>query len=187
MSADLFALLQNPARVAEVPPAEIPALLGELERLKAILWVRMVNGPATKDGQAEAPVEDRLLTVPQVAARLSVPKGYAYELARRREIPTVRVGAKYIRVSLAALRDWEARRQEKDLDKGLCVTHSNPHDGFRSSPAPKTARTHPGATGRADRRNGQQRRAMGARRDGRPRVGGAAHPAPGEDGAESQT
>ncbi len=61
---DLAALLADPA---SVPPDEIPAAIGELERAKAVLWARLTTPthPTTGSG------EDRLLTVEQAADRLS--------------------------------------------------------------------------------------------------------------------
>jgi hypothetical protein len=38
---DLAALLADPARAAEVPVEHVPALLGDLERLRATLWARL--------------------------------------------------------------------------------------------------------------------------------------------------
>jgi excisionase family DNA binding protein len=66
-------------------------------------WERLI-------GKANGNSQDRLLTIPQVAARLGVPAGYAYELARRGEIPTVRFG-KYVRVRSADLQSWIDRHR----------------------------------------------------------------------------
>ena len=40
---DLSALLADPARAADVPVDAIPQVLGELEQLKAALWVRLTS------------------------------------------------------------------------------------------------------------------------------------------------
>ncbi|MBM4073932.1 MAG: helix-turn-helix domain-containing protein, partial [Planctomycetes bacterium] len=48
-------------------------------------------------GTRRADVET-LLTIPQTAKILNVPVNYAYELARRGEIKSVKVGPKYVRV-----------------------------------------------------------------------------------------
>jgi hypothetical protein len=50
--ADLPALLADPTGAAEVPVEHVPALLGDLERLKATLWARLFpqgNGHAKSD------------------------------------------------------------------------------------------------------------------------------------------
>lgn len=119
MSPDLTALLQDPARVAEVPREAIPPLLAQCSALQSLLSARLASIPASGNGSPEAPPDgDRLLTIPEVAARLGVPKGYAYELARRGGLPTVRFG-KYVRVRLVDLQEWVTRHHEKGLDKLL--------------------------------------------------------------------
>lgn len=49
-----------------------------------------------------------LLTVPEAARRLHIGRSTAWELAARRELPTVRIG-RSVRVPAAALRDWVER------------------------------------------------------------------------------
>lgn len=88
-----------------MPPEAIPRLLGELERLRAELTLRLVT-PAAPKPQADA--EDDLLTVPEVAERLRVPKARVYELARSRDLPSVRLG-KCVRVRPEDLRVWIAK------------------------------------------------------------------------------
>ncbi len=83
--------------------AECPVLLGELERLKAMAWWKIVGSQASPP-QSKAAV---LLTMAEAAARLSIPQSRAYELARQRKLPTVRIG-KYVRVSPAALDEYQA-------------------------------------------------------------------------------
>ena len=56
---------------------------------------------------------DRLLTIPEVATRLGVPTAYAYELARRRQLPVLRVGLRYLRVSAAGLATWIERLDDR--------------------------------------------------------------------------
>ena len=47
----------------------------------------------------------RLLTIPEVSDLLRVPEARAYELARERTIPVVRIG-RQVRVPEEALRRW---------------------------------------------------------------------------------
>jgi excisionase family DNA binding protein len=85
----------------EVPSESLPALLGRLAEAEAIVRVRL-TAPAV-----EAPAEeDRLVDMPEVAKVLAIPVEHARELGRRGEIPTVRVGERYVRVRLSSLRDW---------------------------------------------------------------------------------
>jgi predicted DNA-binding transcriptional regulator AlpA len=61
--------------VLEAPIEDLPAVVGDLERLKAIAWTRLNRPaeavPAGADG-------DRLLTADEAAARLGVPRSYLY-------------------------------------------------------------------------------------------------------------
>jgi excisionase family DNA binding protein len=51
----------------------------------------------------------RLLTADDVAAVLGVPRSMVYTLARRGELPTVRVGDRYVRFRAEAVDQWIAR------------------------------------------------------------------------------
>lgn len=160
-------LLQHPERVAENPEQELPGLLLQMAGLLTALSSRM---PALfrQNEHPEVAVKDNgyLLTIPQVAEILNVPRGYAYELARRGEIPTVRFG-KYVRVSLSDLRAWTSQRCKKELDEAMYTTYSHPNSGRhhdrRGTPAnPKAARADSGGAGRSARRHLNDRRPMGA-------------------------
>ncbi len=102
----LARLLQDPAEVAEVPPQEIPTLLGELERLKAVLWARMTSA-AAENGRPEVPAEaDRWVGPEEAAALLGLTP---QQLSRRRKIPRKKIGHRTVRYSLAALKRYLAR------------------------------------------------------------------------------
>ena len=170
-------LLADPALVSRIAPEDAPAILGDLENLRAILWTRLLA--RDKDTRSAGP-DSALLTMPEVAALLRVPVSYAYELARTGKLPCVRFG-RYVRVEPGVLRDWCAQhRPVISLDLGLCVTHSYGDDGNGGPADPQAARAHSGRPRRADRRDGQQRRPVGARRDGHSGVGGPIAPAPGQ-------
>lgn len=56
-----------------------------------------------------APIEDRpsrLLGAGEVASWLGVPTAFVYSLARRGELPTVRIGERYVRFRAQALERW---------------------------------------------------------------------------------
>jgi len=57
------------------------------------------------------PVGGRLLTVDDVADLLGVPRTLVYSLARRGELPSVRIGARYIRFRTEALEAWVAQHE----------------------------------------------------------------------------
>ena len=59
----------------------------------------------------EASPRRLVLTVPEVAAELQIPASTVYDLIRRGEIPSVRVG-KRIRVPKRRLEDWINGRHE---------------------------------------------------------------------------
>ena len=90
--------------VATVPSEHAPALLGELERVKAVLWARIMRESLQPTTPALG--EEVWLTIPQVAERLGIPIQRAYELARHQGgLPTIRLG-KSLRVSPTELTAW---------------------------------------------------------------------------------
>lgn len=73
------------AAIESAPADHLPELLGQLERLKGQAWARMMSAAPTKN-VVPSP-DQQLLTLPQVAERLSIPESRAYELARQHKIP----------------------------------------------------------------------------------------------------
>jgi excisionase family DNA binding protein len=172
--AALIASLEN--AVARVEVTDCPGLLGELERLKAILWTRMVTvscGTTSSQPRADA----MLLTLPQVAKRLAISDGRAYELARQGKLPTVKVG-KYIRIEPAALDTWIVQHRDGTLDPRLYTAYSlSRHDRKRPAKTPQAIGPDPGRPGRAPRGHGEHRGPVGTRRDHDPGADGASdHP-----------
>lgn len=53
-----------------------------------------------------APAAGRLFCADEVAAVLGVPRTFVYALARRGELPTVRIGERYVRFRSGALDAW---------------------------------------------------------------------------------
>jgi predicted DNA-binding transcriptional regulator AlpA len=92
----------------KISPAQCPGLLGELERLKAVLWTRVLKSDVPSEGSSRQINE--LLDIPEVAKVLNIPKSRAYELSRRQDgFPTVRIG-KYVRVHSSVLEQWVKRQ-----------------------------------------------------------------------------
>lgn len=85
--------------------SDYPELLGQLERLKALVWTKTISHGAERCHQENG---SKLLTMQEVADQLSIPKSRAYELARQGRFPITRVG-KYIRVTQVALQEWIER------------------------------------------------------------------------------
>lgn len=186
MSPDFLALLQDPARIAELPDQELPGLLLKTAGLLTALSSR-AGGVFQGNDPPEARTngEDHLLTVPQVAELLNVPKGYAYELARRGAIPTVRFG-KYVRVPVASLREWIARHQGKGIDIFVSATLKSPRDRLRDPQNPKAAAAHPSPVRQARRRSSRDRQPVGTRSPGDPGVDRPTHQATGKNSAEGK-
>ena len=92
------------AAIGSASADHLPDLLGQLERLKGQAWARMMSASLTKNDTPSQ--EQQLLTLPQVAERLSIPESRAYELARQHKLPAVRIG-KYVRVPLGKLQEYE--------------------------------------------------------------------------------
>src|SRR5215203_2686274 len=82
---------------------ECVLFVGDLERLKAMAWGKIVAGKASQSSSEGT----NLITIAEAAARLSIPESRAYELARQGKLPAVRIG-KYVRVSAKALAAYQA-------------------------------------------------------------------------------
>jgi hypothetical protein len=75
---DLAALLADPAAV---PTEQIPAAIGELEKVRAALWARLAVPQLPNGGEG-----DRLLAAKDAAERLAVTRDW---LRRRPDLPFV--------------------------------------------------------------------------------------------------
>lgn len=112
IDAELAEILADPTRVNEIPADTVLQLVGELERLKAILWAKLLTPRDHADGKDTD--DEGLLKIEEVAELLGVPKGYVYDLTRRGELPSVRFG-KYVRVEGRAIQEWIKRHREGGL------------------------------------------------------------------------
>lgn len=83
-------LVAEPGKAGLVPLEAIPAMLGDLERLRATLWARLTLPPG--GGNAGQSVDgDRLLSAREAAAKLGASADYLYRHSRNLPF-TVRVG-----------------------------------------------------------------------------------------------
>ena len=157
VAPSLDELAADPSKVAGLPPEAARTLT---LRLAAVLTA-LASVPAAT-GQAVVQPDDRLLTIPEVADRLSVPTAYAYELARRGALPTVRVGPKYVRVPARLLSEWVAR-QQKELDGAMYQRYSIGRDRQRvSATSSRRPRPDPSGTRQTTRRHADHRGPLGA-------------------------
>ncbi len=83
-------LVTDPGKAASLPLEAVPALLGELERLKATLWARLTVPQGNGQGQAQGD-GDHLLDAREAAARLHTSTDYIYRHASKLPF-TVRIG-----------------------------------------------------------------------------------------------
>jgi excisionase family DNA binding protein len=109
VSAELAALAADPQRVADLRPDAIPDLVGELEALRARLWVRLQAPPAAPAAESNGADPDTLLTAQQAADRLGVSKRWMY--AHADTLPfTKRLTGGTVRFSSRGLDRWKGRR-----------------------------------------------------------------------------
>ena len=92
-----------PMELLNVPPAEIPAVVGELERAKAILLARLTQQPV------ENHRSDDLLTADQVAERLQVDKRWVY--AHKEKLGVISLSRKQLRFPISAVDAYIRRRK----------------------------------------------------------------------------
>ena len=102
-----FAALEKAA--AEACPADCAKLIGELERVKAQAWSRLLAAPASPSRQEP----DHAYTIPEVAQILKISVYRAYELARQGKLPSTKIG-KLVRVSAAQLTEFQQRVNRAD-------------------------------------------------------------------------
>jgi hypothetical protein len=89
--------------VSSAEPRQLAILLGDLERLKATIWQRLLLITTTQLGAGPVdPIEDlRHLTAHQVGALLGLKAAYVHELCRTGRITATKSG-KYWLIPLAA-------------------------------------------------------------------------------------
>lgn len=140
--------------LAEASREQLSALIGDLERIKAAAWTRLLS-----PRQHESPAEN-LLTAPQVAARLAIPQGRVYELSRQGRLPVIRVG-KYLRFDPGRLNAWISDHADKGLDKQKAPLVQLRHDGQRTAKGAQALGPDPSGTGPEARRYRHHRSAVG--------------------------
>jgi excisionase family DNA binding protein len=65
----------------------------------------------TSSIRRDTPATRPLLTADDVAQILGVPNSFVYALARRGELPMVRIGERYVRFRLDAIETWIAEHE----------------------------------------------------------------------------
>jgi len=96
--------------LAQASPDALPEILGELERVKARLWIRMLRGTPSKEIHKPLPPEDRLLTPVEAARIMNTSKTWLYRHSKKLPF-TRKLSRKSLRFSENGLRKWmEAKR-----------------------------------------------------------------------------
>ena len=113
---DLLVALERTIDTEE--PPQLARLLGDLERVKASVWQRLVSVTITQlTPPATDPAEElRHLTPHQVGALLGLKAAYVHKLCRSAKIPAIKSG-KYWMIPVAGLRQWLAY-PKRDIDEG---------------------------------------------------------------------
>ncbi len=101
---------RDPARAMEVPAAEKSRLIAQCAAIVMALTCGTTDAPMSQRNEQIAPMEERLLTVDEVAASLGFASSYVYELLRRGEIRGMHHG-KYWRVRRSEVEKFIARHE----------------------------------------------------------------------------
>jgi excisionase family DNA binding protein len=125
-TASLGQLLTMLRHTGTVPLETIPEILGELERVRSTLLIRLfaegMRDTALASKTDPSTRSEELVTVNEAAALLNFRRGYLYELIRRREFPAIKSG-KCIRIQVRDLQEW-IRHHREGVDtkdgRGLC-------------------------------------------------------------------
>lgn len=107
--------MRSPSLVDAVALGAIPALIAEAERIKALLFARLVSPRPVPD----APASDPLLTPKQAAQFLNVPVSWVRERGRTGALPSVKLGH-YMRFRRA------------DLERAMATLEAGPGPNYTS-------------------------------------------------------
>jgi len=92
--------------IAHTEPNAYPQMLGELERLKALLWGRMLQ---TESAPVPQPDNVRYLTVQEVVSRFGVTERWLYR--HKRQMPHSQPSRKVLLFPEHAITKWIASRK----------------------------------------------------------------------------
>lgn len=94
--------------IASMPGVDLPALLGDLERFKALTWRRIMSETC----QPHIKTSPSLLTMKDIARELNIPLSCAYDLTRQGKLRSIRVGVneRYVRVRPEDLEHYKTRK-----------------------------------------------------------------------------
>lgn len=97
--------------IASAMPTDCPALVGELERLKAQVWAKMMQGPATMAASpAPAQQNGHYLTVLEAVERFHVTAKWLYR--HKKQMPHSQPSRKCLLFPEQAITKWFASRKQ---------------------------------------------------------------------------
>ena len=122
---DLKLTLESVRRGDDPPLEDLPEILGELERTRAALWLRML--PSSDREICAGQVSPALMTVSEVARILRFSCGHVYELVRTGALTAIRIG-RAVRIPAEALSKWQAAHRTLQLDEVNSVSLPSSRD-----------------------------------------------------------
>jgi excisionase family DNA binding protein len=178
-------LLNNPEAIADVPPADVPALLAMLASLQSAVASRLLQDshPVITGGSRRD--TDQLLTVQQAAERLCFKPPYLYGLIRQGKFPAIYVG-RHPRIRPSDLEDWLGQPDHQPpsrVDEGQYATYNSRRDRRRTPSDSQTTRAYAARIRGPRRRRAELDSAAGEGGNRYPRAVGPADPDSG--GAET--
>ncbi len=149
-NSSLIDVLSDTGILEHISKPEIALLMGELERIRALLFSRLFDpNPSVENSDTH----EKLIAVEEAARILNLTEQYVYELMRRGEIPSVRIG-KYRRIRQKDLESWISGRTECRMEGALYEPYSHPYERQRAEKAPRAAGMDSGSARRSNRSPG---------------------------------
>src|SRR5690349_10060112 len=103
-------LIELERELSQLQQAACPALVGELERLKAIVWSKVIWPPASQPGQQHGNTHDHYLTVGEVVHQFSVTPKWLYR--HKKDMPHSQPSRKVLLFPEVAITKWFASRKK---------------------------------------------------------------------------
>ena len=94
--------------IAQADPSACPELLGELERLKALLWAKLARPEASSQVPILSPENGRYLTVEEVVIRFGVTDRWLYR--HKKQMPYSQPSRKVLLFPEGAITKWFVSR-----------------------------------------------------------------------------
>lgn len=101
---DLFKCLEQ--AISQANQADCPAVIGELERLKGLVWARLVSPQLPADVPIQSADNGRYLSVEEVASRFNVSDRWLYR--HKKQIPHSQPSRKVLLFPEQAVTRWFA-------------------------------------------------------------------------------